>query len=623
MFARASTSRPIWQSLQDEGRQHFAKKEFREALESYQTALISDPPRKDQAVLKCQMIACLLQLHDTKEALRQAQACTKSHPDHSQAFVRLAEVYLQMHENETGRSNDACNALQNALKLDPDNSYARQLLVHQLQGRDQPRNPSAPMPPMSASAPSAPTSAASAPMEPEIDVYLAKDDGLSYMGKSDARKTAGYATAPYNPDYVDEKEVIKETPVQSVYPVQTGMRVEDTSNKYAASSPARPVSPIPPPRSATNTNNYKASPQKSSTTTTSSDNKSKLPAQTNAWSPSLDNATAPLRNNKWLTLAGLAIGVTTLTSLMSGLPETGAPAVPQYQAQTYGNEHHHQTLGDFYKKTTVDQPRYQSVQEASRQKEAAPKGEASAPPSYFDDNYYTILQQDLSRQQYEHQQELQRQELHRKQQEEDRRRRQQEQERKQQEQEARKRRQQEEQERKRQLDEQKRKAQQMDQQQKQQAYQQQSHHQHSFWHTDSQQQGSQDETDDLMSLLMSLPSLLSFLLLAFLTHFFGLTPGNGETVHIHHQQVPQQQRVNTQQRVHVQQGVNAQQRVQQQEPNWMAWLLGEAMQEQAANTSNSRQTAGNNNNNAPRPAPRVQVDYQRRNPNFGPNGGWW
>ena len=57
--------------------------------------------------------------------------CIALNPNWSKAHIRLASAYIAQGDH----SNDACQALQRALSLDPSNKVARQMLVNELRRR--------------------------------------------------------------------------------------------------------------------------------------------------------------------------------------------------------------------------------------------------------------------------------------------------------------------------------------------------------------------------------------------------------------------------------------------------------------------------------------------------------
>lgn len=122
-----------WRSLKNQGNQAFARGEYQQALDSYKTALAAEleAPRAERQILLSNLVACRLKLggltHATA-AVEEAKECVELNPSWSKAHVRLASAYIA----KGGHSNDACNALQTALRLDPGNAIARQMLIREL-----------------------------------------------------------------------------------------------------------------------------------------------------------------------------------------------------------------------------------------------------------------------------------------------------------------------------------------------------------------------------------------------------------------------------------------------------------------------------------------------------------
>lgn len=125
----------------EDGKEAYERGDFKHALESYQTAVKPEyecPSKADQAVIWSNIVACRLQLAEGENGvtdLSQAQAavddakqCVSLNPNWAKGYVRLASAYIAL----GGHSNDACNALQSALRIDPGNSQARQMLVREL-----------------------------------------------------------------------------------------------------------------------------------------------------------------------------------------------------------------------------------------------------------------------------------------------------------------------------------------------------------------------------------------------------------------------------------------------------------------------------------------------------------
>jgi tetratricopeptide (TPR) repeat protein len=125
-----------WRALKDQGKDEYERGNFEEALSLYQRASTSAATAGgsifDRQVILSNVVACRLKLGQNERAIQDAQECIQLNPSWSKAYVRLASAYVAV-----GRSNDACNALQTALRHDPSNVTARQMLLQQLRGRDQ------------------------------------------------------------------------------------------------------------------------------------------------------------------------------------------------------------------------------------------------------------------------------------------------------------------------------------------------------------------------------------------------------------------------------------------------------------------------------------------------------
>jgi hypothetical protein len=156
--------RSEWQISRENGRECFESSDYTGALDAFQDALqqgrggssstllqsVRRMSIQDEQYLLSNIIACRLKIGgiiQAKAAIQDAQACISLNPQWSKAHVRLASSYLYLGECEaatatattstTNRySNDACNALQTALRYDPQNRTSRQMLIQQLQSRE-------------------------------------------------------------------------------------------------------------------------------------------------------------------------------------------------------------------------------------------------------------------------------------------------------------------------------------------------------------------------------------------------------------------------------------------------------------------------------------------------------
>lgn len=123
-----------WQWHVNKGRRHFNQNEFSSALEAYKEAsrIAEDhAPRFERSTILSNIVACRLKIGDTENlsiAVDEAKECISLNNRSSKGYVRLASVYLAL----GGHSNDACQALQSAITIDPSNSLARSLLAKEL-----------------------------------------------------------------------------------------------------------------------------------------------------------------------------------------------------------------------------------------------------------------------------------------------------------------------------------------------------------------------------------------------------------------------------------------------------------------------------------------------------------
>lgn len=137
-----NTSPQSWQEFKEEGKQHFRNSNYTQALVSFQEALEIIEREEDQnsyveerQTLLSNSVACRLKIGDTEMkivAIEEAKKCIALNDKWSKAHVRLASAYIALGNH----SNDACQALQNAIRCDPTNSTAKQMLTKELR-RDQ------------------------------------------------------------------------------------------------------------------------------------------------------------------------------------------------------------------------------------------------------------------------------------------------------------------------------------------------------------------------------------------------------------------------------------------------------------------------------------------------------
>ena len=149
-------------ALKHQAKRHYEDGNFQAALETFQASLAAATPASssvsatDRQILLSNIVACRLRLGGTEQAqaaVQDAQQCIRCNNQWAKGHLRLAEAYIAW----GGHSNQACNSLQTALRLDPGLSSARQLLLRELR-RD---HRSASSSSSSSSAPTAPPSHAS------------------------------------------------------------------------------------------------------------------------------------------------------------------------------------------------------------------------------------------------------------------------------------------------------------------------------------------------------------------------------------------------------------------------------------------------------------------------------
>lgn len=129
-----------WIALKEQGKHHYENARYEEALQSYRAALATAsstttttivPNDQEQQLLLSNIVACRLQIGGSAQAsaaVWDAKRCIELNPSYAKGHVRLASAYIAL----GGHSNQACNSLQTALRLDPRNAVARQMLLQEL-----------------------------------------------------------------------------------------------------------------------------------------------------------------------------------------------------------------------------------------------------------------------------------------------------------------------------------------------------------------------------------------------------------------------------------------------------------------------------------------------------------
>uniref|UniRef100_A0A7S4EI96 Uncharacterized protein n=1 Tax=Pseudo-nitzschia australis TaxID=44445 RepID=A0A7S4EI96_9STRA len=174
------TTPTSWIGWKERGRQAYIRGDYDVALQAYTQALhhrhhqhyspssSSSSSNLDQQILLSNMVACRLKLGGSAQAeaaVENAKRCIALNDQWAKGYVRLASAYIALgqqsgaaphnpvaansdemrtqsqtqHQQQgarTSHSNDACNALQRALQLDPGNPAARDMLIRELRSRD-------------------------------------------------------------------------------------------------------------------------------------------------------------------------------------------------------------------------------------------------------------------------------------------------------------------------------------------------------------------------------------------------------------------------------------------------------------------------------------------------------
>lgn len=122
-----------WLGLKEAGGRAYEQGEYEEALNLYRMALRPEYEcalTADRQVILSNIVACRLKIGGQAQAsaaVNDAKQCVELNPSWGKGHVRLASAFSAL-----GKSNDACNSLQTALRLDPGNRMAREMLVREL-----------------------------------------------------------------------------------------------------------------------------------------------------------------------------------------------------------------------------------------------------------------------------------------------------------------------------------------------------------------------------------------------------------------------------------------------------------------------------------------------------------
>lgn len=130
-----SGGRTSWVAWKERGKELFERCDFEGALNAYTQALRPELecPASEQQILWSNIVACRLKIGGSRAqaeaAVQAAKQCVALNNAWAKGHVRLASSYIALGRDH---SNDACNALQRALQLDPGNRTARDMLVREL-----------------------------------------------------------------------------------------------------------------------------------------------------------------------------------------------------------------------------------------------------------------------------------------------------------------------------------------------------------------------------------------------------------------------------------------------------------------------------------------------------------
>lgn len=122
-----------WVAYKNRGKVCYERGDCEAALDAYKCALSPalNASRQERQIILSNIVACRLKIGGAAQAaaaVANAKQCVELNPSWTKGHVRLASAYIALGDH----SNDACNELQTALRLDPRNSIARQMLVREL-----------------------------------------------------------------------------------------------------------------------------------------------------------------------------------------------------------------------------------------------------------------------------------------------------------------------------------------------------------------------------------------------------------------------------------------------------------------------------------------------------------
>lgn len=129
-----------WQHHQEKGKESYSEQDFATSLTHFREAsrLASlNATRKEQSMILSQIVSCRLRIGGAENlfaGLEEAKECVSLDDKWPKAYMTLASVYIALgeHDRRHGHSNDACQALQTVIRLDPSNATARTMLMREM-----------------------------------------------------------------------------------------------------------------------------------------------------------------------------------------------------------------------------------------------------------------------------------------------------------------------------------------------------------------------------------------------------------------------------------------------------------------------------------------------------------
>lgn len=126
---------PNQDTLPEQAKVSYQNGDYEEALKLYGAALSKmarGSSKDERQLMLSNIVACRLNIGgpaQAEAAVENAKQCVALNDRWAKGHIRLAEAYIAL---GAGHSNDACNALQRAIQLDPRHPTARQMLIREL-----------------------------------------------------------------------------------------------------------------------------------------------------------------------------------------------------------------------------------------------------------------------------------------------------------------------------------------------------------------------------------------------------------------------------------------------------------------------------------------------------------